>query len=1749
MIVNVDNYVLATVSAVSFIAVWFIAKRVVAAAAISMVILAASGLVLIMKDDSVMSVFLIDASDSMAAASIPVTQEDNYDICMRFGQTDSGNGISNIQKALYDSINKIGTNGSITLYSDLLENVGDMVSAVNELKERGISLEVIVPDYSLENEVVLRDLVLPDYIAFGQNVQLEVVIESSNAAEAEVSINDIVSGDIVNKQINLEQGENRLFIPIKTDGSQLSFKVTVNSEYDTVMDNNTSEIFADVSPKMNVCVFGSEAAVADFTDAFSAFANVSGYVSGSIDNTDLYIIDDHAAINASLLNELEASVKEGSGMLVLCPENDISSWKFEKGFLNMLPAYPLRQDKKSSPDGCIVFIVDTSGSMQGARLVYAREIIRSSVKKMNTYDRVGIVEFYGNRRWALPIQYVADGSAINRSINRLTAGGGTVIYPALEEAYYGIRNTEATARHIIVITDGGIEKADYDSLLQKISNDNINVSFVMTGPAANTGFLSDMSFSGGGRFLHAADRFNLPEINIKTLSSMGADSLITGNEPIQLGQWPGMAEKYDNYVLPAEYKYFEVNRKPNSFSLIKAGEADLATCWQYGLGRVCLNTSDIFTGVGGKDLQRNIARYLARQPAQSSNVTTSSRPEVWSCSPDHELAKLIAVSTDFRSEEKYKYIDLSVWCLFLAMLCFVMQVVVRRVPVKLSVLLLVIVFGQMSWSAHAETFSEQTVEAVLNLDKDKDISFGYSLSAYAEAETESDRRFALGLAVISADTDAKAVKLEKFLQEDNSSLAINTLLKVYGMRGDFDSAISLVTSVSSNTQLDSMEKLEIERQLADIAIVARRFEYAEGYFESTGNMISLIKLKRLVGDKDQADRMCESIAASGESEYLLSLSSELVSLGYVDKALLLAQTVFDRRDSCYFDAVCSIANAYKQLHQQEQYLSFLISVADSDILNNSHLYDIAAMLEGEGGMQAAITIYSDLASKSGSIEPMMRVAALYKKKGDFLSAYNIWFQLWLCCNDKFELYQIVPNLLDLAVKNDRLADLAIKIEDEISSGEADEKGLDLLISIYLEAGDTLALLELLKMYYPDESMVSLGKQLHIYRSSGMYSRSILVLEKLIDIDPVNKHQYLEQIGVIALQSHDNQSAVKTGFELASILDDSGLEFSAGLYALVGQYDKAEKIYRHLLNQDTQNTELWLLWAEMAEKVSESSRQGVIDIMQGILKSEPEDDMFIVAVDILLNLQVAEDVLNDVYNLTMARIEAVPGKLSYYHLALDIMNEMAVSASDQAKLLLQAACFARQGRELYVSEGVNLLGRNSRLKLDLTRLLVLMNVRCSPSQYIEFGSLFMSNGDPVTAEYLYRSNSLLNSGNIDLYFIIAENYQKLSDFRSALSILQEGLSLYPDNIRFIEETAIIHEILGEFPEAYELYDRACLMGGTPEETIKSLSNEKNIDKYTQYLAMAREGVIVTSEGSYPEYINNSEVNTVMPVKIEHRGVEKKEPARISGDIKTVTRTVADMVLEELSEKAIGPEFYRELRTVINAINVEDAVILFNDYCELADITGDTLSILYIKAELANKAGYNDSARENIVKAYCIQPANRYLEMTLKKCFERDKLYAQLAAVMEDNSTAVERTFFFWRELTRIYYLAGDMDNALRTNYLAAVDGHYLLITMDRLFLYESLGDIVNLQRYFRKYQIDCRRNGKYYALKWNNWDDREQMQNRLSRTAYSVLGEHKEMLDDFICYYRVVNSDRKDKGSFEKALSYCLELNSYYSSGD
>ena len=358
--------------------------------------------------------------------------------------------------------------------------------------------------------------------------------------------------------------------------------------------------------------------------------NAPAGASAELARADLVLLDDRPAesLPASLQEEIARRVTEdGLGLLAAGGSASFGPGGFQNSALSeVLPVEFIQKEEKRDPSTTLCVIIDTSGSMGGNRVQLAKEVSRLAIRRLLPHDKVGIVEFFGAKRWAAPIQPASNSIELERALNRLDAGGGTVILPAIEEAFYGLQNVDTRYKHVLVLTDGGVEQGAFEPLLRRMAEKGINVSTVLIGPDAHSEFLVTLANWGKGRFYSVPNRFNLPEILLKQPASAKLPAYRPATHQVSGRGGPGWWGDVDPRAVPALAGYVETRPRPGAEKLLETavGAHPVLATWRYGLGRVTTMTTEP-TGPGTETWREwdgygpLLARVLTRTASDSSD--------------------------------------------------------------------------------------------------------------------------------------------------------------------------------------------------------------------------------------------------------------------------------------------------------------------------------------------------------------------------------------------------------------------------------------------------------------------------------------------------------------------------------------------------------------------------------------------------------------------------------------------------------------------------------------------------------------------------------------------------------------------------------------------------------------------------------------------------------------------------------------------------------------------------------------------------------------------------------------------------------------------------------------------------------------------------------------------------------------------------------------------------------------------------
>ncbi len=553
-------------------------------------------------------------------------------------QAASATGPAKPGSALADALELAGAlvphdgRGRIVAWTDGLETGGDAEAAAGRLAERGIAVSVSPVGRERTDGVVLRSVSLPASAAVGSTVELRADVESARATTARVIVRNDDTHEEVVRSVALAPGRQIVTAnwPLRAQGTvRLSLRVECDG---TVPGENALPAAirgcaplrvlvvedADAQPTMAAAsaILGESATVTGMTPAALS-------AEGAFEAVDLLVVADVSAeaIGREAQERLKQAVMNGLGVLVTGGRRSFGPGGYANTPLaDVLPVSFSQKVERRDPSATLVVIIDTSGSMGGPRVNLAKEIARLAISRLKPHDKAGIVEFYGSKRWAAPIQPASNAIDLQRALNRLSSGGGTVILPAIEEAYYALQNVRTRTRHVLVLTDGGVETGPFEAIVRKMADSGMTLSTVLVGPGTDTAFLASLAQWGRGRFYTAPDRFNLPEIIVKQPESSLLSPFVEQPTAVRARAGDPITEGIDFAAAPPIAGYVETEAKPTAdVVLVSELGHPLVARWQYGLGRVAVFTSQL-GGSWSAELSRwpsfanmmaNLARCLA----------------------------------------------------------------------------------------------------------------------------------------------------------------------------------------------------------------------------------------------------------------------------------------------------------------------------------------------------------------------------------------------------------------------------------------------------------------------------------------------------------------------------------------------------------------------------------------------------------------------------------------------------------------------------------------------------------------------------------------------------------------------------------------------------------------------------------------------------------------------------------------------------------------------------------------------------------------------------------------------------------------------------------------------------------------------------------------------------------------------------------------------------------------------------------
>ncbi len=150
-------------------------------------------------------------------------------------------------------------------------------------------------------------------------------------------------------------------------------------------------------------------------------------------------------------------------------------------------------------------VLDKSGSMDGAKMDCLKDAVRRVIDLLGPDDYLSLVSFDTSPHTVVKSQQArssSDKQALKRQVDRLDAGGGTEIAPALESGFAELSKAFAANRinRLVLLTDGQTEHEDRcRKQAQKIGSSGIPITALGIGADWNEKLLLELAGATGGQ--------------------------------------------------------------------------------------------------------------------------------------------------------------------------------------------------------------------------------------------------------------------------------------------------------------------------------------------------------------------------------------------------------------------------------------------------------------------------------------------------------------------------------------------------------------------------------------------------------------------------------------------------------------------------------------------------------------------------------------------------------------------------------------------------------------------------------------------------------------------------------------------------------------------------------------------------------------------------------------------------------------------------------------------------------------------------------------------------------------------------------------------------------------------------------------------------------------------------------------------------------------------------------------------------
>lgn len=573
--------------------------------------------------------------------------------------------------------------GRIVLISDGTQTDGTMSQVLDELKSRGVAVDVLPIQYNYQHEVWLERLELPQMVKIGENYEASIVLSSLQSGRGDLILKE--NGQTIAEQsVEFQPGKNRYTIPIylrEPGYYEYTATIQVPRDRDNLQENNTVLNYLFVEGEGRVLVVTDPAAQADSRD-YEPLVKALKEAERVVDVKTAYEFPRDAlsmmpydcivfvnvaadAFDAVQLGALKDAVRDlGIGFLMVGGPNSFGPGGYHRTAVEeILPVTMDITKKKVLPKGALVIILHTCEFPEGN--TWAKRITKQAIKVLGAQDEVGVIIYNpaGMDQWVFELTPAEKYDEMVTKINAAEPADMGSFAGTMQMGLNGLKKSDAATKHMIIISDGDPQPPPPELVSSYIAN-KVSVSMVAIFPHGGNDISTMRAIAGatGGRYYFPADPSLLPSIFIKESKTLKR-SMIQNKTITPEAHFPSQILKGLTALPPLKgYVLTSIKEEANPVETILAvpseeegdesGDIDpVLAVWRFGLGRTAAFTSDLSPNWGAEWVEWDKYRaFVSQLLINISRAEKTGFLRMWTDTTGNE--GLIVVE-DFHPEEQF----------------------------------------------------------------------------------------------------------------------------------------------------------------------------------------------------------------------------------------------------------------------------------------------------------------------------------------------------------------------------------------------------------------------------------------------------------------------------------------------------------------------------------------------------------------------------------------------------------------------------------------------------------------------------------------------------------------------------------------------------------------------------------------------------------------------------------------------------------------------------------------------------------------------------------------------------------------------------------------------------------------------------------------------------------------------------------------------------------------------------------------